>query len=82
MNPKKVQVQGDKETDVKGDNVNDKQTKKRKGDDNDDVDNDNDNDKRRSVKIDLTQKTGTLPDGTSKYGKFPKPNTQKFQRFL
>ena len=40
--------------------VNDKQTKKK-------VDNDvaNGNDKKRSVKIDLTQKTGALPDGTS-----------------
>ncbi len=38
--------------------VNDKQTRKK-------VDNVGGDDKKRSVKIDLTQKTGALPDGTS-----------------
>ena len=55
----KVQVQDVVDDEVQ-DVVNDKQTKKK-------VDNDvsNGDDKKRSVKIDLTQKTGSLPDGTS-----------------
>ena len=54
----KVQVQDVVNDEVQ--DVNDKQTKKK-------VDNDvsKGDDKKRSVKIDLTQKTGALPDGTS-----------------
>ncbi len=51
----KVQVQ---DVDSDANDVNDKQTKKK-------VDNNDGDDKKRSVKIDLTQKTGALPDGTS-----------------
>ena len=63
---------------IQGDNKND--VTKDIEDNNDDVIEDK-NAKKRSVKIDLTQKTGALPDGTSKF-KFKNNNRLLIYKFI